>query len=160
MSGFRGTGTYPEDWPEVARRIKAESDWRCARCRHPDHPQLCESEGVHRGYASCDGECRHPPDGRRRVLTVHHLDGDKGNNRWWNVPPLCQVCHLEVQAKVRMGQTYFHPHSDWFLPYVAGYYAFRILDEDWTRGEVEDALLQLMVLGQPHLEEEYRERLG
>ncbi|MFP3947120.1 MAG: hypothetical protein ACLFWG_00185 [Longimicrobiales bacterium] len=160
MTGFRGSGSYPEDWPEVARRVKEEAGWRCVRCGHPDDPGECEVRGAARGYLPCDAACTHESDRRRRVLTVHHLDGDKANCRWWNLPALCQVCHLQVQAKVRMGQTYAHPHSRWFLPYVAGYYAFTVLDEEWTRDEVEGELLELLVLGQPHLEDEYRGRLG
>lgn len=59
-----------------------------------------------------------------RILTVHHLDGDKANCRWWNLAALCQRCHLEIQAKVVMERVYPFPHSEWFKPYVAGYYAF------------------------------------
>jgi len=59
-----------------------------------------------------------------RILTVHHLDGDKANCRWWNLAALCQRCHLEVQAKVVMERIYPHEHSEWFKPYAAGYYAF------------------------------------
>lgn len=59
-----------------------------------------------------------------RILTVHHLDGDKANVRWWNLVSLCQRCHLEIQAKVVMERVYPHEHAEWFKPFVAGYYAF------------------------------------
>ena len=26
---------YPSDWPDIARRIKSASDWKCERCKHP-----------------------------------------------------------------------------------------------------------------------------
>ena len=37
-------------------------------------------------------------------------------------------------------------HSDWFKPYVAGYYAFAYLGEDLTRAEVEARLDELLAL--------------
>lgn len=125
---MRGTNDYPPDWPDIARRVKDEAGWRCVRCDHP--------HDVKAG----------------RVLTVHHLDGDKAHCRWWNLVALCQRCHLQVQAKVRMDQTYLYPHSEWFRPYVAGYYAYTVLGEDLTRAEVEARIDELLTAGQPWLE--------
>lgn len=81
-----------------------------------------------------------------RVLTVHHLDGDKANVRWWNLVALCQRCHLEIQAKVVMERVYPHEHSPWFRPYVAGYYAWVYLKEELTRAEVEERMDELLAL--------------
>jgi 5-methylcytosine-specific restriction endonuclease McrA len=81
-----------------------------------------------------------------RILTVHHLDGDKGNVRWWNLVALCQVCHLSVQSRVVMQRVYPHPHTDWFRPFVAGYYAFVYLGEDLPRPEVEERMDELLAL--------------
>lgn len=145
--------TYPPDWPEISRETKEEVGWRCVRCGHPDHPLTCEAEGVHRGYAACDEACEHEPDHRKRVLTVHHLDGDKANVRRWNLAALCQVCHLEIQGKVRMEQTYWWPHSEWFRPYVAGFYAWTVLGEDLERDEVVERMDELLEAGQPWLRE-------
>lgn len=39
-------------------------------------------------------------EARYRILTVHHLNGDKADRRWWNLLALCQRCHLQVQGKV------------------------------------------------------------
>lgn len=124
---MKGTGEYPADWDEVARRIKEEARWRCVRCRHP--------------HAPAAGRC----------LTVHHLDGRKDHVRWWNLAALCQACHLAIQGKVKMEQTYVWPHTEWFRPYVAGYYAFSVLGEDLTREEVEARLPELLAAGQPWL---------
>ena len=135
---MRGTGDYPENWGEIARAAKEAAGWRCVRCGHP-HTN------------PCDEQCFHLPDGKQRVLTVHHLDGNKGNCRWWNIPPLCQVCHLQIQAKVIMGQSYLYPHTRWFRLYAAGFYAFAITGEDLTREDVECRLEELLALGQPHL---------
>ncbi len=83
---------------------------------------------------------------RQRVLTVHHMDGNKANVVWWNLVALCQVCHLQIQGRVTMEQRYFLEHSTWFKPYVAGYYAQKYLGVGLTRSETEsrmDGLLNL-----------------
>jgi hypothetical protein len=88
----------------------------------------------------------HPVEARWRILTVHHLDGNKGNCRWWNLAALCQRCHLQIQGKVQMARVYPWPHSEWFKPYVAGYYAWTYLGEDLTREEAEARMDELLAL--------------
>ncbi len=89
---------YPKDWKQIAERIKGRARWCCVRCWH-----------------------RHDPESGH-TLTVHHLDRDKANCVWWNLPALCQACHLSVQSRVQMGQAWLFPalHSSWFIPYLAG----------------------------------------
>lgn len=70
-----------------------------------------------------------------RILTVHHLDGDKANCVWWNLLALCQRCHLQIQARVNPNNPYFLEHSKWFEPYVAGFYAKRYEGKEITREE-------------------------
>lgn len=81
-----------------------------------------------------------------RILTVHHLDGNKRNCHWWNLAALCQRCHLEIQGRVKMDQVYPWEHSEWFKPYAAGYYAYHYLKESLTREEVERRLSELLAL--------------
>jgi len=95
----KSTGEYPKNWDEIARAVKDEAGWKCIRCNHIHDPE--------------DGYC----------LTVHHLDLNPANCEWWNIPALCQRCHLIIQHKVIMERVYMFAHSDWFKPYVAGYYA-------------------------------------
>lgn len=90
---------YPPNWDEIAARVKDEANWKCMRCGHPHDPA--------NGYA----------------LTVHHLDLNPANCEWWNLPALCQRCHLVIQAKVWIDQPFMFEHSTWFKPYAAGYYA-------------------------------------
>lgn len=83
---------------------------------------------------------------RYRILTVHHLDGNKLNCRWWNLCALCQRCHLQIQGKVKMLQTYPFEHSTWFKPYAAGFYAFTYLGEELSRAETIVRLDELLGL--------------
>ncbi len=135
------------------------------------HERVLPSTGKRVQVSRCDDECRHGgpviyytsrtgwgdydgPDETIaeevyavwRVLTVHHLDGDKANCRWWNLAALCQRCHLTIQGRVVMARVWPWEHTEWFRPYVAGYYAHTYLAEDLSRAEVDarlDALLAL-----------------
>jgi hypothetical protein len=82
-----------------------------------------------------------------RILTVHHLDQNKANCRWWNLVALCQRDHLIVQRRVVMDRAWPWEHSDWFKPYVAGFYAFKYLGLDLSREETEARLEELLDLG-------------
>lgn len=81
-----------------------------------------------------------------RILTVHHLDGDKADCRWWNLAALCQRCHLQIQGKVQMDRIWPWEHTPWFRPYVAGYYAWAYQREDLTRDQTMDRLEELLAL--------------
>ncbi len=96
---MKGTGEYPQEWPIIADAVKLVARYQCARCN-----------------------ARHSPS-TYHIMTVHHLDGDKGNARWYNLAPLCQRCHLSIQAKVVMERPWLFDHSEWFKPYVAGFLA-------------------------------------
>jgi hypothetical protein len=101
-------GEYPPDWPAIALAVKDAAAWRCVRCEAP-----------------------HSRDGWR-ILTIHHLNGDKSDCRWWNL---------------------MTKHTLWFRPYVAAFYAQKYLGEDLTRAEVEARLDELLRV-------EYRMVLG
>ena len=79
-----------------------------------------------------------------RILTVHHLDGDKANDAWWNTLALCQRCHLEIQGKVDPRIPGFLEHSEWFKPYAAGFYAKKYEGRDITREEAMTRLDELL----------------
>ena len=120
-------GEYTADWKDVATRVKEEAGWRCVRCQHPHD------------YASW------------HVLTVHHLDGDKGNNAWWNVLPLCQRCHLSIQGRVAPERPWLFAHTPWFVPYVCGFYAHYYGGLQITRAEADADPDRWLRLGQPWL---------
>lgn len=112
-------GEYARDWPDIADRAKAQAGHRCVRCGHPDGDRMF---GGARVLKQCTVECTHLRDGKLRMLTVHHLDGDKGNNRWWNLLALCQACHLSVQARVNPEVGLLFDPRPWAMPYIAGFY--------------------------------------
>ena len=168
-----GKDGYPLAWHESIKDLvrKLAGD-RCARC---GHPYKCGEHGIGE-WSPCDADCTHggpihvrrggvwevfedasatgqrivegyrEVEARWRILTVHHLDGDKLNCRWWNLAALCQRCHLAIQGKVQMARIYPLEHSDWFKPYAAGWYAFTYLDEDLTREETLPRLDELLNL--------------
>lgn len=143
--------------------IREQAGHRCVRCGHPYR------KGEHGSgeWSPCDRECRHgllgamdilrgrPYDideggpsahARWRILTVHHLTGQKADCRWFTLLALCQRCHLEIQAKVSLDQLYPLEHSDWFKPYAAGWYAWRYLGEELSREDVTSRLDDLLAL--------------
>ena len=148
-----GPDGYPYDWHKtVKHRVREESGHRCVRCHHPYRLKT-----THGRWSQCDEQCQHDgpvgdPKGdgtvwaEWRILTVHHLDGIKTNCRWWNLVALCQRCHLMVQGRVNMSRVYPWPHSDWFKPYVAGYYALVYLGQELSREEVEGRMDELLAL--------------
>ena len=107
----RSSGSYPENWNDIARAVKDRAGWRCVRCKHPHETPN------HR--AQCDKDCQHEQDGKQRMLTVHHLDMNKSNCHDWNLAALCQKCHLEIQARVDFAQNYMFDHSEWIKPFIA-----------------------------------------
>jgi hypothetical protein len=115
---------YPDNWNEIAKSVKDAAGWKCIRCGHRHAPE--------------DGYC----------LTVHHLDMDPSNNRWWNLLALCQKCHLHIQAKVYIERLFMFEHSVWFQPYAAGYYASKyglIEDKEFVLANLD----QILDFGRP-----------
>lgn len=172
--GDSGCGTC-EDGKSIKGLVRALAGGRCLRCKHP-YIVDGGHYGPRGEWSPCDDLCEHrgpcrdmsgpeprevgwgPPDctpefaaagniwARWRILTVHHLTGEKADCRWWNLTALCQRCHLQIQGRVRMEQVYPHEHSEWFKPYAAGYYAATYLGEDLTREEAKARLDELLDL--------------
>lgn len=153
-------GSYPPDWKEIANRVKTEAGWRCIRCKHPHGDRFTKTPPPPPGweigpsynpinyfFVPCDGLCTHPKDGSLRMLTVHHLDMNPENCEWWNLAALCQVCHLQIQAKVIMERVWMFEHSEWFRPLVAGYYAFQA-GQPHDRESVLARIDELIAMGQ------------
>jgi 5-methylcytosine-specific restriction endonuclease McrA len=120
--------TYPADWKQIATAVKEAAGWTCVRCGAP--------------HVNQPGH----------TLTIHHLDMDPSNSRWWNLLPLCCPCHLQIQHKVVLERPWvMMPHSEWFKPYVAAYYALRYLGEELTREQTIVRLDELLALEAGHM---------
>lgn len=158
-----GRDGYPLAWHDlgdgkgVKHLVREHAGHRCIRCLHPyecgvsgGEMSPCDDQCAHEGpmqFLQIDGEMvRHA---RWRILTVHHLrlgHDAKRDLRWWNLAALCQRCHLYIQGKVVMERVWPWPHSEWFKPYAAGWYAWAYLGEDLTREQVMDRLDDLLAL--------------
>ena len=168
-----GLDGYPHAWHRVwlpepggVERASAVKDLvrenagnRCLRCHHP----YTKGDGE---WSLCDERCTHSDDdcrflyedvgdhangreARWRILTVHHLltgPAGKRNLLWWNLVSLCQRCHLTIQRRVDLNRVWPWPHSEWFRPYAAGWYAFAYLGEHLTRAETLERLDELLAL--------------
>lgn len=161
--------------PRIPDLVREQAGHRCVRCGHPyrtkqSNPEwsACDDRCHHGGevrwtYIANGRQVEQPTDAimvadllrageiadveaRYRVLTVHHLTGEKADCRWWNLAALCQRCHLYIQGRVKMHQVYPFEHTPWFKPHAAGYYAATILGEDLTREEVEARQDELLAL--------------
>lgn len=169
----RFTGTYADDGPAKRLAVREAAGHRCIRCQHPFESgkhgrgewspcdERCTHEGpfrfkppgddeewqyLHSGEFPWTGEERDCLDieAKWRVLTVHHLDGDKANDAWSNTLALCQRCHLQVQTTVDPRIPWFLEHSDWFKPYAAGFYAKKYEGREITRKEAMERLDELL----------------
>lgn len=169
-----GQDGYPWVWHErLKHEVREDAGNRCVRCGHPYERGAgewtpCDRRCSHKGdvrlsYVASDGNpvsIEHrlateagvvvgygkTVEARWRILTVHHLNGHKHDCRWWNLVALCQRCHLTIQGKVQMARVWPWEHSEWFKPYVAGYYAEVYLGEQLTRAEAEARMDELLAL--------------
>jgi hypothetical protein len=125
----KSIGAYPDNWKEIALAVKEAAGWKCVRCGHRHEPET--------GY----------------TLTVHHLDIDPSNCAWWNIPALCQRCHLSIQGRVVMERPYMFQHSPWFVPYVTAYYKVQAGEIRATK----DYRTSLEILPHSNAEEQQRQ---
>lgn len=72
---------YPEDWEEIAFRIKEKAGWKCQNCG-----KQCRRPGE-------------PLDTHKRTLTVAHLNHIPEDCRDENLRALCAPCHLKYDAQ-------------------------------------------------------------
>jgi hypothetical protein len=160
-------GQYAPDGKERRLKVREEAGHRCIRCHHPFET------GKHgRGeWTPCDRQCNHlgpvryergatvvdivmpaglhveagsEVEAQWRILTVHHLDGNKANDAWYNTLALCQRCHLTVQCRVDPNVPFFLPHSDWAKVYIAGFYAHKYEGKLITREEATARMAELL----------------
>lgn len=163
-----GEDGYPPEWHATVKHlVREQAGHRCVRCRHP----YAKGAGE---WSPCDSDCDHAGpqrvwnyefeewirvdpgpamigpgrlvEAQWRILTVHHLNGDKPDCRWWNLASLCQRCHLRIQRTVVMPRVFPYEHTEWFKPYAAGWYAFAYLGLELSREETFERLDELLAL--------------
>ena len=71
---------YPKNWKWLSKQIRKREGDKCYFC-----------------FAR-NGQ-KHWLTGSKVVLTVHHIDGDKKNNKPLNLIALCQRCHLRLDLE-------------------------------------------------------------
>ena len=78
---------YPENWNEIAQKVKAAAGWRCQHCQllclrpGEKHSSLTRSEWT------------------KTTLSVHHANFTPEDNQPENLLPLCTPCHLALHAR-------------------------------------------------------------
>jgi hypothetical protein len=73
---------YPDDWPAISARVRAEAGWVCEWC-------------------GAINARPHPETGAIVVLTVAHLNHDPSNCARSNLRARCQKCHNGYDAPHR-----------------------------------------------------------
>ena len=106
QSGPSPMDNYSPDWSEISERERSSVNYVCQQC-HVDLNHV------------------------RRLLHVHHIDGNKGNNCRSNLKVLCAACHKQQPQHEAM----FVSHSDMQEITRARQKSNIISDPDW-----EDAL--------------------
>ena len=71
---------YPNNWKEIATKVKEEADWKCEKCG-----KQCRRPGE-------------PFDTHRNTLTVAHLNHTPEDCRRENLRALCAPCHLRYDT--------------------------------------------------------------
>ena len=90
MKKYPGGSIKSKEWQDIRKRILERAGNRC--------------EGSPGLYPHCRAENYkpHPDTGSRVILTIAHLDQNRGNNRDDNLRALCQKCHLGFDRMIRV----------------------------------------------------------
>lgn len=98
---------YPENWEEIALKVKEQADWCCQdcgrKCRKPGESLFDFIDRLVGGNWRDNCElwstvADHP---QRWTLTTAHLDQNPGNNAPGNLKALCAPCHLRHDRPFR-----------------------------------------------------------
>jgi predicted HNH restriction endonuclease len=80
---------YPDNWPEIAFKLKQEANWKCALCGWQCLKPHENTKGLTKSERS------------KRTLTVHHRNYQPEDNRPENLICLCTACHLSYHTRQR-----------------------------------------------------------
>lgn len=96
---------YHPKWTLIVRLVRRRS------MQNNNGKDVCEGSSY---YPECRAENYqpHPVTGSFVILTTAHLDGDRENNRFWNLKRHCQRCHLRHDLGQHvMNRKYGRNHS-------------------------------------------------
>ena len=85
---------YPDNWNEIAEKIKIEADWQC-EC--------------------CGKQCRRPQepfDTHKRTATVAHCNHIESDCCPENLACMCAPCHLRYDSNHHAQSRYKRKHKD------------------------------------------------
>ena len=83
---------YHPEWETISRYIRELFNYFCAKC------------GIN---------CRDVKN-KKKVLQVHHIDENPGNNDIENLIPLCATCHLKIEVEARLHAPYHEKQIEMF----------------------------------------------
>jgi len=100
----RPHGEYPAEWMsgQIQREMCDRAGWVCEHC------------GMEFPHGSTKAKTARNSDGNPVILTVHHINGNKGDVRWENLLVCCQRCHLHIQSRWAPGRPL--PQMWWKVP--------------------------------------------
>lgn len=100
---------YGSDWKRISKAVKHRAGDRCELCGAPNGEKIirqkkCGAEWTlaEIGRWVCKKERIRYGEPIKVVLTVHHIDFNKMNNKKWNLIALCQRCHLRLDLGYKM----------------------------------------------------------
>ena len=83
---------YHSEWETISRYIRELFNYYCARC---------------------GTNCRNKKN-KKKLLQVHHIDENPGNNSLQNLIPLCASCHLKIEAEARLHAPFHEKQIEMF----------------------------------------------
>lgn len=91
---------YPKNWKEIVKLEKIRAGNRCEMCGVPNGIYIFWDECGYGTWRKVDPHAIPKPT--KVILTVHHIDGDKKNNRYPNLLVACQRHHLRLDLGKHM----------------------------------------------------------
>ena len=101
---------YPANWPELSAEIRFERAGN-----------RCEGSSAYPDCRAQNGE-PHPITSSKVVLTVAHLDHNKGSSDPRYLRAMCQRCHLKFDQKFRRKEIPEFRHYWRLLKFLPEYY--------------------------------------
>ena len=75
---------YPDNWKEIATRVKESQNWRCQCCGKRCYKPGEKPDNLTRSEWTAD------------ILQLHHRNHDQYDNRLSNLISVCAACHLDL----------------------------------------------------------------